>query len=224
MRRGAPTAPVPTGAVSYLRGALVGGALGNDEWGDCVEAGMLRQLQLWRSWAGGSDWAPSAGTAVALYQRLSGAMSAPGPGTRLRDAEEYWATEGLVDAEGHQIAMPYAIPPDSLDAIDVAIRILGGVGTCWDLPGAIVGAAEWDGPAGMPIAGGHYTTCVACDAGSTAARYTVLTWGGVATVSERFARGYLASVVGWLGREWFGTDGFSAAGLTFDATRSLLTA
>lgn len=217
-------AVAPAGPVSYLRGALTGDPLGNDEWGNCVEAGMLRQLQLWREWSAGSVFAPAASDAIALYQTLSGATAAPGPGTNLRDAEEYWATRGLSDAASGQIAMPYAIAPARLDAIDEAIRILGGVGMCWDLPESAVGASKWDGPAGLPIAGGHYTTCVGFDPDSAGARYTVLAWGTVATVSERFAREYLASVVGWLGREWFSADGLSAAGLDFDATLAVLTA
>lgn len=210
-------------AKSWLRPELTGDPLGNDEWGNCVEAGMMRQLQCWRLHAQGDAWCPTRADALELYRLISGCDAAqdaaPGPGTRLDDAERYWARTGLsTSAERFRTAVAVVVPPQDLDAIDRAIAALGGVGLCWDLPEYADGAAEWSWPGSpSPIAGMHFTTAVAYDRtmpDGAAGRYTVLSWGLAVAVSAAFVRQYLASAAAWISPDWFGTDGRSPAGLT----------
>lgn len=204
---------------SWFDARLIGDPLGNDEWGNCVEAGMLRQLQCWRLHAQGDQWQPTADDAIELYRHLAGAVEPPGPGTDVAAAEQFWAGTGLATStERYRTAVAVAVAPQDENAVDRAIAALGGVGMCWDIPEYCEGAREWiwpDSPSDR--AGGHFTTCVAYNRQvpeGEPGRYTVLSWGQAIGVSAAFVRQYLCSVVAWISPDWIGPDGTSPAGMS----------
>lgn len=198
------TAP---GAWGTIAASLLGDALGNDEAGDCVEAGLLRQLQAWDIAAAGSTWVPDREGALGLYSAISGYRAgepSTDNGTDLAAAEQYVAETGLTDTEGFRSAECAEIHPERLDLIDSAIRWCGGAGLCWNLPqGALDDTSAWDVVDGgsSPIVGGHYTTALAFDRANDAARYTVLSWGLAIPVSRAFVRKYLVTALAWYGPE-----------------------
>lgn len=184
------------------------GMLGNDDWGDCAEAGACHQTMLFT--AEGTGAAASFDTPAALRNYTEVAQFDPnagGPGENPTDQgtdmgvlASHWVKEGIVDAGGtyHKLVATLDLHPGDLRELWVASYLFQAIGLGFSIPASAIkqnrNGQPWDvvkNDGG--IQGGHYVPCV----GKKAGNGLVVTWGKLQAFTPAFYEKY--SIQGFAG-------------------------
>jgi hypothetical protein len=199
------------------------GMLGNDEWGDCAEAGILHLIQG-QSANTGNPLSATTDQALALYSAVTGFDPNAGPsgnnptdnGTTLTDLLTYVKKNGveMTDSTGKEVTVE-VVGFASLDISSPAQMRYAG----YTFGGNYLGincpqqceddTANWNFAAGLPIAGGH---CIPQE-GEGAAGGQIVSWALVIPVSIGFLLSYLEEAYCVITKSWLNTQGKSPTGL-----------
>lgn len=191
-------------------------ALGNAQYGDCVEAGYAHQVQIWGDQAG-HPFAPTDAEALGAYTAITGfnpSDPSTDKGTEILTALGYWKSTGLA---GQKITAYATLNPLNRTEISEAIAWYGGayvgvqlplsaqsqVGSEWTVttgPNAVAGS--WGGHC-IPICGYDQNTlwCV--------------TWGALQTMTWDFFTTYCDEAYVMLGTEWIANSGQAPSNLAW---------
>ena len=195
--------------------------LGNDQYGDCVEAGYAHQVQVWCDRAG-HPFAPTEQETLGAYSAITG-FSPDDPstdqGTDMLTACGYWKSTGLA---GHTVDAYLAIQPSETVFIKDAIAFYGGcyiglampvsaqgqVGSLWTVTtGPDAEAGSW---------GGHAVNLTGYDADTL----WCTTWGALQAMTWEWLTAYLDEAFVLLSRDWLRASGQSPSGLAWGALQA----
>jgi hypothetical protein len=190
--------------------------LGNNEYGDCVEAGYAHQCEIWGD-RSGSPFVPTEAEALGAYSAITGFNpNEPNTdnGTDILTALGYWENTGMA---GHQITTYASLNPLSQDEISESIAFYGGAYIGLQLPTsaqAQVGQ-QWTvttGPDARPGSwGGH---CVPlCGYGPD--QLFCVTWGALQSLTWEFLTTYCDEAYVMLSQEWIEATGQSPSSLAW---------
>lgn len=188
------------------------GMLGNDQYGDCVEADCGHMLML-RTANTGTIVIPTDQAILALYGAVTG--FSPGDpnsdnGTDETSMCEYMKTTGLL---GHQSTATGMITPGNLDHIKWCVQMFGGCRIGFNVPSFIMGEGPdkpWDlnPSADNTIVGGHDVPIVHYDS----ELFYVVTWGRIQPVTPAFIQAFNEEAHAELYTDWIDAMGVSPAG------------
>ena len=195
--------------------------LGNDAYGDCVEAGFAHQVQVWCDRAG-HPFTPTTGETLGAYSAITG-FSPDDPssdqGTDMLTACRYWKAAGFA---GHKADAYLAIQPAEVTFIKDAIAYYGGcyiglamplsaqnqVGDLWTVTsGPDSEAGSW---------GGHCVNLTGYDADTL----WCCTWGALQGMTWEWLETYLDEAYVLLSRDWLRATGLSPSGLAWGALQA----
>jgi hypothetical protein len=199
--------------------------LGNDQYGDCGEAGAMHFIQTETANAG----TPLHGTlaqTLALYTAVSGfnPNAAPAPdgsnpteqGTDLLTLLQYWKSTGIAvtDANGktvmHKILGWAALDLTSIAQMRYACDIFGGLYLGIQCPeSAIQNPNNWTWNPNSPIAGGHCINQV----GQGGAGGKIQSWGADIPFTWEFALNTLDEAYVVVSPFWLNQQGKAPSGL-----------
>lgn len=197
--------------------------LGNDQWGDCGEAGALGLAQA-QSWNTGKNLVPTTEQALAVYSAVTGfnqgaGLSGSNPtdnGTVLTDLLTYWQKTGIPinDSNGketiHQIVGWAALDITSVAQRRWATFTFGGSYLGINCPqSAEDDTSNWTVVAGSPIVGGH---CVV-QIGEGAAGGKTRSWGMFIPTTNGFYAEYLDEGYIVVTPDWLNAQDQSPTGL-----------
>lgn len=204
------------------------GMLGNDWWGDCVEAGMLHADEALYLKRGLQPYPYQSPQALGLYSRIAGFNPTDGPsgsnptdqGTDPAQAMAYWRDTGF---PGHKI-LGFGQLPGSSPNLRRAIWEFGAVMLAVGLPvdwrsqlTGPTGQAQWSGANhGEPMYG-HAIIAV----GYTPTLIQIVTWGQAGSIDDPWALAYLEQSFvplskDALNKQGIGPAGFNLAQMTSD--------
>lgn len=181
---------------------------GNDQYGDCVEAGLGHQVGQYTLVSSGQE-------ATFTDQQILGAYSAitgfnpddenTDQGTYTQDAMTWWRKTGL---EGHAIVLYAALDLANVKALKQAINAFGGIGIGFNFPAYAMdqfnAGKPWDvQKKNATIEGGHYVLAT----GYNAQYLKVKTWGAEQLMSWAFLAKYADEAWGALDDEMVGNAG-----------------
>ena len=170
--------------------------LGNDQYGDCVEAAALHMEQVWTSSSGSrTEVNPATSDALAAYTAVTG-FNPNDPnsdqGTDMLQFMNYWRGTG-VGSEHNKILGYAKVDPKRQDLVKTAIYLFGGLYIGVQLPTSAQGQSHWyvsdttpGGPGEPGSWGGHCVPVVAYDSEVL----TVVTWGQTMHMSWNFLYRY----------------------------------
>jgi hypothetical protein len=201
----AATLPAPPDAVNFYAGIGDWGMLGNDQYGDCVEACVGHATLQFTTYADDPK-VPTEVEALKLYTEVTGFNAADpstdngtvimGPGSMMT----YWSQRGATFGGQKSIAAAFAQVKldDTALWLRQAIHYFGGVMVGINLPENVVAGDTvpylWDDATG-PIAGGH---CIWVDGYETLADglcFDLVSWGARYRVTLPFLRATLEEAV-----------------------------
>lgn len=189
--------PTPPTSVIYDNMPDIG-MLGNDEAGDCVEAGVGHVVEQDTQYATGAEQVVSTADTLALYTTLTGYNPndpSTDRGTVVQDALDYWRKRGVFG--GHKLTAFAAVKLSDWTEIELAVFIFGQVVIGFNFPESAMEqfniGMPWTVEKGSPIDGGHCVVLVGYDADWL----YVLTWGTVQKMSREFWTTYTDEA--WVG-------------------------
>ena len=192
--------------------------LGNDQYGDCVEAAYGHMLQVWIDRAGGS-FTPDSTSVLNAYSALTGFTPAnpnTDRGTDMLAAAKYWRSTGM---NGHEIDAFLEVDPRATDQVKEAVFYYGGLNIGLQLP---LSAQDQSSPEG--------TWAVSTGSGSTAGSWGghcvpicgfgpdmiwVVTWGYIQAMTWEFFQTYCDEAFVFLSHDWIEGTGKSPSGLAW---------
>lgn len=218
-----PKIPPTFGHQDLLRGQQLG-VLGNDEVGDCVQAGTGHIVM---------DWFASRNQAVGFsmdnvirdYSDSTGYV--PGDantdqGTDMSQYADYWHKTGVLDAAGnrHLLGAYLRLNTGSLDQVNASTYFFGNTGLGVQLPETAMSQFDagqpWDvAPRGTQNLGGHFVPLVGFDG----SMYYVVTWGSLQAVTPAFLGSYMDEALAYLSDDIL-KGGLSIDGFNMDQLRS----
>jgi len=192
--------------------------LGNDRYGDCVEAAYGHMLQIWIDRAGGS-FIPDSTNVLGAYTALTGFNpNVPGTdrGTDMLAAANYWRNTGM---NGYEIDAFLALNPQRQDEIRSSVAFYGGANIGLQLP---LTAQDQSSPTGVwsvtsgtgSVAGSWGGHCVPV-CGYDAQSLWVVTWGYIQKMTWEFYSTYCDEAFVFLAHEWIEHTGMSPSGLAW---------
>lgn len=192
-RRAGAVAP---SSVDYYSQLPTIGMLGNDNWGDCVEAcnGHIAEQQTYLGQ--GAEFSVSTSDALAEYTRITGFNPNAGPPGSNPTDQGTMIQDGLNDLRktgfgSHKVAAFAQLDPSNMADVKLAVSEFGVVDIGLAFPASAMdqfnNGQPWDVVAGSAIEGGH---CVAV-AGYDAAFLYVYTWGAVQKMTYAFWNEYV---------------------------------
>jgi hypothetical protein len=192
------------------------GMLGNDAYGDCVEAGFAHQAQVWCDDAG-HPFVPTDAEALGAYSAITGfnpADPSSDQGTDMLTACKFWQSTGLA---GHKIDAYLSVEARDWEAVQEAIAFWGGLYLGLALP--VTAQAEvgktWTVQTGPDAAagswGGHCVPVIGYDPGLL----WVITWGQLQVMTWDFLGTYADEAFCLLSKDWLEASGRSPSGLAF---------
>lgn len=219
----AATAPATVNFYSQLPNI---GMLGNDNWGDCVEAGNGHVVEQQTCIGQGSEVVISDSEVLSSYSQITGFDPNAGPpgnnptdqGTMIQDGLNWLRKTGF---GAHKIAAFAQLDPRKIADVKLAVWEFGCVSIGFAFPSSAMdqfnAGQPWDVVPGSPIEGGH---CVVV-AGYDASYLYVYTWGAVQKMTYAFWNEYVAGNGGeaWavIDQDWISTvtgqdvEGFDTA-------------
>jgi hypothetical protein len=195
--------------------------LGNDNAGDCVEAGYAHHVQVWCDRAG-HPFTPTDAEALGAYSAITGynpADPSTDQGTDMLTACNYWRSTGMA---GHEITAFLSVPPRQQGLVKESVAFYGGlylgvqlplsaqaqVGDIWKVvTGPDAAAGSW---------GGH---CIAVT-GYDENILWVCTWGRLQAMEWDFLATYGDEAFVLLSKDWQETSGTSPSGLAWGALQA----
>jgi len=208
--------PPPPAWVNWTAGMPPNlGAMLNDQLGDCTCAAWGHAVQVWTSHTGSMLTLPESDIED-LYEGACGYV--PGqPKTDQGGIEQnvlsYLVNKGIA---GHRLSAFVEVDPRNLDDVRRAIDWCGVAYIGFNVPGFLMNGlttpnSDWDTQPGPDsIEGGHAVIL----AGYDSARFTVISWGNLYTMTTRFFSRYVDEVYALADSEWVGTRGLTPLGLT----------
>lgn len=194
---------LPTPPAVFGHYSLVGawGMLGNDQWGDCADAGPCHQTMLWTAEGTGAAAPFSTASALQNYTQTSDFDPNAGPpgnnptdqGTDIAKMAAYWANTGFVDDTGarHKVVAVMNLHPGDVREILIATYLFGSVGLGFALPDSAMQQTQngepWDVVPDANIEGGHYVPVVGREANGN---MVGITWGQTQEITPAFLRAY----------------------------------
>jgi hypothetical protein len=215
--------PTPPGG-PWGRSGLVKdyGMLGNDQYGDCVEAGTDHLIML-RNALNGVSVTFTETNALADYTAMTGFESwnlLSDQGTDIQAAAAYWQKSGMVDSDGnrHTIDAYVDIQIGNINEVLQASWLFGGVGIGVNLPSS----AESQFDANQPWTivdtdsneGGHYFPII--DQTSNGDLVAV-TWGREQPLTKEWLAKYMIFGVGYLSKDILNKSGLSPTQINYAA-------
>lgn len=186
-------APVGYGHKNLVRNQW--GMLGNDEWGDCAEAGPCHATMLWNA-AAGRQVHFTTQNALDAYSAITG-FNPDDPntdqGSNMRDVLKYRQHHGLTDADGrlHTIGAYVSIQPKDFHALLDALYLFEVVEIGFEVPSSAMdqfrAGKPWTVVHGSPIEGGHDVPIIGRP---NAEGLECVTWAAVQHLSEGFYEKY----------------------------------
>jgi hypothetical protein len=157
--------PAPPAEVDYGAGAYP--MYGNDQYGDCVEAGIGHQVGQYTRYARGVEALFTDADILNAYSAITG-FRADDPstdqGTYTQDAMTWWRRTGLA---GHRILMFASLDVADTTALKQAIELFGAVGIGFNFPASAMDQFDdgepWTVVKGSPLEGGHYVIATGYD-------------------------------------------------------------
>lgn len=183
--------PVPPTRFGYGTIYKDWGMLGNDQYGDCVWAGIAHEVMGFTKLAGfpvnfSTNGVLSDYSAVTGFNRNDPNSD---QGTNVRDAYKYWHGTGVVDSIGrrHKIGAYVSFTPGDYSELMTACYLFEFVGIGFQVQEAqeeqFNAGQPWDYVPGSPIIGGHY---VVPTGRVSPADNGLLTWGKRQSFTQRF--------------------------------------
>jgi hypothetical protein len=205
--------PDPPEKVDYSQGVYP--MYGNDQYGDCVEAGIGHQIGQYTEYAERQGVLFTNEDILGAYSAITG-FSPDDPntdqGTYTQDAMAWWRKTGL---KGHAIVMYAALDLTNVKAIKQAIATFGAVGIGFNFPAYAMDQFDagkpWDvQKKNAQIEGGHYVIATGYDG----TYLDTKTWGADQQMSWAFLAKYADEawvvlddeMVGNAGTFWPGLD------------------
>ncbi len=191
-------------------------SLGNNQYGDCVEAGYAHQIQIWGDQAG-HPFAPTDAEALAAYSALTGfnpADPSTDKGTDMLTALGYWKSTGLA---GQKITAYATLNPLSRAEISEAIAWYGGayIGLQMPLSAQSQIGSEWTVTTGSnAVAGSWGGHCVPI-CGYDANGLWCVTWGALQIMTWEFFTTYCDEAFVMLATDWIAASGASPSNLAW---------
>jgi hypothetical protein len=190
--------------------------LGNDKYGDCVEAGFAHLLQIWGDRAG-TPFVPDDAETLAAYTAITG-FNPKDPstdkGTEILTALGYWKSNGIA---GHEIDAYATLNVKEQAEVKEAIAWFGGAYIGVQLPISAQGQVghEWQVTTGKDARpgswGGH---CIPL-CGYDASAIWCVTWGALQSMTWEFFATYCDEAYVMLGQEWLEATGESPSKLAW---------
>jgi len=190
--------------------------LGNDKYGDCVEAAYAHMVQGFTHFAK-NPWVPQDSDALTAYTNITGFNPAnpnTDQGTDMLTACNFWVSAGM---SGHKVNAFLAVTPAAQADVQDSIAYYGGlyigmqlpvsaqnqVGTCWSVvTGPDSQAGSW---------GGHCVPVV----GYTQSSLWVVTWGTLQELTWEFLMTYTDEAYVFLDSDYLNAKGLSPKGLSW---------
>jgi hypothetical protein len=191
-----PTA-TPPASVNYYSQVTSIGMLGNDNWGDCVEAGDGHIIEQQTKVGQGTEVVVTDAQVLNAYSAITGFDPNAGPpgsnptdqGTEIQAGLDYLRRTGLA---GHKITAFAQLDPTNMTDVRVAVSEFGCISIGLAFPSSAMdqfnNGQPWDVVPGSPIEGGH---CVII-AGYDATYLYLYTWGAVQRMTYAFWNEYVA--------------------------------
>jgi hypothetical protein len=184
--------PAPPASVDYgleARGAQYP-MYGNDQLGDCVEAGIGHQIGQYTLHATGTEALFTTDQIVGEYSAITGYNPADpnsDQGTYTQDAMTYWRKSGFV---GHQIVAFASLALTNLTQVMQAIELFGAIGLGFNFPESAMdqfnAGRPWEVVPGSSLEGGHYVHVLGYDVNHLNTR----TWGAKQLMTWAFYQAY----------------------------------
>lgn len=212
------TASLPTKKAAHWGHGLPFAMLGNDQYGDCVEAAYAHMLQVWIDRAGGS-FTPDSTSVLNAYSALTG-FSPNNPntdrGTDMLAAAKYWRSTGM---NGYEIDAFASVNPLSTQDVQDSVAYYGGLNIGLQLP---LSAQDQSSPQGTwavstgsgSVAGSWGGHCVPI-CGYDQKTIWVVTWGYIQAMTWDFFETYCDEAFVFLAHEWIENTGISPSGLAW---------
>lgn len=214
---------IPQNADWWAKCPPDGDALGNDEYGCCVECGDLRIIQSRRANAWGDTWKPTKQMALSLYTLRTGfnqLTGQPDNGTDTVADMTAWVQHGIqLDEQNLDVVLWATVNPARDDEIALAVAHLGPIAVSMALPIAAQDLSTWSQAPGQgadwtPASWGYHRVA----AGAFDGRQRVVrTWGNDITMHPEFWSRYVVECDAALSREWLDATGLSPDGLDWNA-------
>lgn len=214
------------------------GMLDNDEWGDCVEAGLYHAVQALTGYTLGKPVVAADGDADGLYAAITGFRKNAGPpgnnptdqGTDPLDAFSYWRKTGITvthadgTKETHKILAYAEVDVNDRELVAAAVNIFGVVFVTLDVPQFAMDQFNnhepWSIPAGnfnTTDLGGHFIIVGAYsgDNGTDGPTSDIgVTWGSEQEIFPDFWHKYMTGAyVVAPDHDWFLPTGDTPSGL-----------
>jgi hypothetical protein len=189
------------------------GMLGNDRYGDCVEASFAHQVQVWLARSGNGPFTITTGDVLADYSAITG-FDPRDPrtdqGTSMYYANRYWKGRGLIDA--------YAtVDPLSGDQVRESVAWFGGlnIGVALPVSAQAQTGGVWDVTTGPDAQAGSWGGHCIPVVGYTSRTLWVVTWGALQAMTWNFLRTYCDEAYVFLSKQWIGAAGVSPSNLAW---------
>jgi hypothetical protein len=171
--------------------------MGNDQYGDCVEAGKGHMVMVFSAYGAGTLNTPSDQVIESTYFTETGGSDS---GLDIPTSLDYWVQNPLA---GDKLAAWAAVNPANHDEVKLAIALFGGVTLGVNLPDncfdAINAGQPWTDTSGDPDPSmGHDIVLVAYDAGGP----TCVTWGQLQKMSWDWFDKYTTECYVLIGADW----------------------
>jgi hypothetical protein len=193
------------------------GMLGNDAYGDCAEAAMGHQEQMWTNDSGGTQFVPTEDETLAVYSAVTGfSQSNPNSdqGTALLDALNYWKATGFA---GHKVSAYMAVSPQAAEQVRESVYFYGGAYVGIQLPlsaQAQVGSTWTVGTGSAAQAGSWGGHCVPVS-GYDSEFLWVVTWGTLQAMTWEFFNTYCDEAFVALSQDWMSKSDQGPGGLAW---------
>jgi hypothetical protein len=226
--RRASAIPAPP-AASHWGGGIGFTMLGNDQYGDCVEAGFCHADQAFCNFDGGPKYVPTDAMALGAYSAITGFNQndpSTDQGTDMLSACNYWRQTGITYPNGvtHKVDAFMSVSPQDELHIREAIKWYGGayVGIQMPLsaqgqvgPGGPHAGPSWDVTSGPDSQAGSWGGHCVWMTAYTSQGLNCVTWGQLQNMSWDFFETYCDEAYVFLSPEWRKNTGLAPSGLSY---------
>lgn len=193
--------------------------LGNDQYGDCVEAAYAHMVQIWGDRAG-HPFVPAEAETLGAYSAITG-FSPDDPnsdqGTDMLTAVKYWKSAGM---GGQEITAYAAVNPLGRAQVEEAVAFFGGCYIGIQLPLSAqnqVAAVDglWTVETGPDAQAGSWGGHCVPICGYNRDVLWCVTWGAIQGMTWDFLTTYCDEAYVLLAQEWMEASGVSPSGLAW---------
>jgi hypothetical protein len=190
--------------------------LGNDAYGDCVEAGFAHQVQMWCDRAG-QPFVPDDAETLGAYTAITGfnpADPVTDQGTDMLTACNYWRSPGLA---GHEITAYLSVSPKDRGEVSEAVAFYGGLylGLALPLSAQNQLGEVWTVVTGPDAAAGSWGGHCVVASGYDDNVVWFISWGKIYAMTWDFFATYCDEAYVLLSRDWMRASGVSPSGLAW---------